>query len=128
MIPHPDRNSWQNPRVLLTLFTVFLMGSAFGGVVVKFGLRDVISRGAASWRPNDKVVLFQRFKTELNLTPQQAEQVEIVLDDFTMYMQSLQAQMEETRGGCRERILKILTVEQQDKFKKILGDSLKQIR
>ncbi len=128
MTPHPDRISWQNPRVLITLFTVFLMGAAFGGVLVKFGLRDVISRGAASWRPNDKVVLFQKFKTELNLTPQQAEQVEIVLDDFTMYIQSLQAQMEETRGGCRERILKILTPEQQEKFKTILGDSLKQIR
>ncbi len=128
MIPHPDRISWQNPRVLITLFTVFLVGSAFGGVLVKFGLRDVVSRGAGSWRQNDKVALFQKFKTELNLAAPQAEQVEIVLDDFTMYMQSLQAQMEETRTGCRERILKILTVEQQEKFKKILGDSLKQIR
>ena len=128
MTPHPDRISWQNSRVLITLFTVFLMGAAFGGVLVKFGLRDVISRGAASWRPNDKVVLFQKFKTELNLTPQQAEQVEIVLDDFTMYIQSLQAQMDETRTGCRDRILKILTPEQQEKFKTILGDSLKQIR
>ncbi|MBY0505242.1 MAG: hypothetical protein K2X03_15115 [Bryobacteraceae bacterium] len=127
MLPHPDRISWQNPRVLITLFTVFLVGSAFGGVLVKFGLRDVVSRGAGAFRQNDKVALFQKFKTELNLTPQQAEQVEIVLDDFTMYMQSLQAQMEETRGGCRERINKVLTAEQQDKFKKILGDSLKQV-
>ena len=128
MLPHPDRISWQTPRVLITLFTVFLMGAAFGGVLVKYGLRDVISRGSASWRPNDKAVLFQKFKTELNLTPQQAEQVEIVLDDFTMYIQSLQAQMDETRVGGRERILKILTPEQQEKFKTILGDSLKQIR
>ena len=128
MHPHPDRISWQNPRVLITLFTVFLVGAAFGGVLVKFGLRDVISRGAASWRPSDKVVLFQKFKTELNLMPQQAEQVEIVLDDFTMYIQSLQAQMDETRVGGRERILKILTPEQQEKFKTILGDSLKQLR
>ena len=57
MHPHPDRISWQNPRVLITLFTVFLVGAAFGGVLVKFGFRDVISRGAASWRPSDKVVL-----------------------------------------------------------------------
>ncbi len=127
MTSHPERISWQNPKVLITLFTVFLMGSAFGGVIVKFGLKDVITRNA-SWRANDKVQLFQKFKTELNLTPQQAEQVDIVLDDFTMYMQSLQAQMEETRGGAKERISKILTPEQQDKFKRILGDSLKQIR
>ena len=126
MLPHPDRISWQNPRVLITLFTVFLVGSAFGGVLVKFGLRDVVSRGAGAFRQNDKVAMFQKFKTELNLAPQQAEQVEIVLDDFTMYIQSLQAQMDETRTGCRERIIKVLTLEQQDKFKKILGDSFKQ--
>ena len=103
-----------------------MVGSAFGGVLVKFGLRDVVSRGAGAFRQNDKVAMFQKFKTELNLAPQQAEQVEIVLDDFTMYIQSLQAQMDETRTGCRERIIKVLTLEQQDKFKKILGDSFKQ--
>jgi hypothetical protein len=45
----------------------------------------------------------------------------VILDDFVMYMQMLQAQMDEVRANGKERILRVLDEKQRDKFEKMLG-------
>ena len=125
MTPRPAAAdvSWQNPRVLVALMAVFLMGAAFGGVIMKVAIAKV-SSGAApatTWKPEDRKQVFQTFQKELSLSPEQSSQLEIVLDDFSMYIQNLQAQYEEVRASGRDRILRILTPEQQEKFKKVVN-------
>lgn len=113
--------SWQNPRVMVALMAVFLMGAAFGGVVMKFTLgAKVAAQSAPTWKAEDRKQVFQLFQKELNLTQEQSGQLEIVLDDFSMYIQNLQAQYEEVRASGRDRIMRILTPEQQEKFKKLV--------
>jgi Spy/CpxP family protein refolding chaperone len=65
----------------------------------------------------------------LKLTPQQAEEIGTILDDFMMYYQTLQAQMDEVRASGKDRILKILTPEQREKFGRMLSElQARQIR
>jgi hypothetical protein len=52
-----------------------------------------------------------------------------VLDDFVMYYQTLQAQMDDVRATGKSRIMKILHDDQQQKFERMLADlQTKQIR
>lgn len=120
MLPN-GRVSWQNPQVLLTILTIFLLGATFGALAVKFGMRDVVAP-APYMRSGDKKVIFEKFQRDLQLTPEQSAQLEIVLDDFTMLIQNLQVQMDEVRGDGKQRVLKILTAEQKEKFKKLIGE------
>jgi hypothetical protein len=65
----------------------------------------------------------------LNLTPDQAGQIASVLDDFMMYYQTLQAQMDDVRATGKNRIMKLLNDDQRQKFEHMLSDlQTKQIR
>ena len=68
-----------------------------------------------------------RMRTELQLTPVQAEAIEQALDDFTMYYQTLQAQMDEVRTHGKDRIQGVLNPDQRKKFDQMMTE-LKQIR
>jgi hypothetical protein len=71
----------------------------------------------------------QRFTRELNLTPDQEREMATVLDDFMMYYQTLQAQMDDVRSTGKQRILKILHDDQKQRFEKMLDEITgKQIR
>ena len=121
--------SWQNPRVLLALLAVFLTGAAFGAVVMKFTYRAnamATAGSAPTWKNEDSKAVLALFKRELSLTDKQAADMEIVLDDFSMYLQNLQGQLEDVRHDGRQRIMKILTPEQQEKFKRVVAPVLAQ--
>ena len=64
----------------------------------------------------------QMLQRELKLTPEQAGKVETELDDFVMYYQGLQGQMDDWRIEGKNRIMRILTPEQQKKFERIMLD------
>lgn len=68
------------------------------------------------WQAGTKERTLERFKQELNLTPEQSVQVEEILDDFVMYVQTLQAQMDDVRATGKQKILACLTPEQREKF------------
>ena len=81
------------------------------------------------WTEGGREISIQRFRKELNLNPQQASEMETVLDDFMMYYQTLQAQMDDVRATGKARILRILNEEQKSKFEKMIGDmQAKQLR
>jgi uncharacterized membrane protein len=124
------RVSWQNPRILCTLLLVFLCGASAGAVTVRLAFSSRASRGSTpAWREGGKEISLDRFRKDLILSQEQAKQMETILDDFFMYYQTLQAQMDEVRASGKARILNILNEEQRKRFEKMMSDlQAKQIR
>ena len=116
-----------------TLAVVFLAGAAVGALGMQMDLHDRLRRtvSAASpaavrkASPNDAVV--QRFKTELNLSPSQTDNIATVLDDYRHYYQNLQDQLDDVRATGKSRILQILDAGQRAKFEQMMGDLQPQI-
>ena len=129
-----ERNPWQNPKVLTTLLLVFASGAIAGALTMRLGL--YVRSTAAAPRPQaqalsaDNVQVFlQRYRDELNLTPDQTAKVRAVLNDYLMYFKTLDEQLEEirlqlddVRATGKSRIVEILTPEQQKKFEKMSGE------
>ena len=115
-----DRAPWQNPRILFTLAAIFLSGAAAGALTMRMTLSPERHRNGLYWKEGGKEISLQRFTKELNLTPDQEKEMEVVLDDFMTYIQSLQAQMDDVRSTGKQRILKILREDQKQRFEKIL--------
>lgn len=113
---------WRNPRVLATLFVVFLFGASVGALAMRAGLHQVLHRPGPYWKEGGKEISLQRFKKELDLTPVQEQQMETVLDDFMMYYQTLQGQMDEVRASGKDRIVRILSEDQRKKFERMMND------
>ena len=89
---------WKNPRIVYTLLFVFLSGAVAGAVTARFGMSSERHRPGPFWNEGGREISLQRFKKELDLTTQQAGEIESVLDDFVMYYQTLQAQMDDVRA------------------------------
>jgi len=114
-----DRPTWQNPRIVFTLLLVFLAGGATGAVSMKFGLHQVLHRSGA---PTSREGVLQKFKTDLNLTPAQAEKISLILDDYQHYYRSVQDQEDDIRATGKMRILQELDPAQREKFQKLMGE------
>ena len=114
-----NRTSWSNPKVLAALLLVFLCGAAFGALALRLTAR---SSGRASG-PDSVAKSVSKFQHELNLTPEQAGKLEIILDDYMKYMHDLQSQMDDVRAHGKEMVLKILNEEQRKKFEKLIADA-----
>ena len=115
-----DRASWQNPRILTTLVMVFLCGALVGAITMRSGLHDKLHRSAAAyWKDGQSEFSYDRLKRDLNLTPDQAERLKTILDDFVKYHEDLQAQIEDVRATGRNRILQMLTPEQRRRFEQL---------
>ncbi len=117
---------WQNPRILLTLAVVFLVGVTVGMAVHHW--MHVAPPPAATTEGGPRDKLMTRLKTELNLTPEQNEQLKTVLDDFFTYYYTLQAQLDDVRASGKQRILHILDDGQKKKFEKIMAEQDKRLR
>jgi hypothetical protein len=113
---------WKNPRILYTLLFVFLSGAVAGAFTVRMAMSPERHRSGPYWKEGGREISLQRFKKELDLTPQQAGEIETVLDDFVMYYQTLQAQMDDVRATGKNRILKLLKEDQKQKFERMLSD------
>jgi hypothetical protein len=123
------RAPWQNPRILFTLLAIFLSGAAAGALTMRMSLSPERHKAGPYWREGGRDISLQRFTRELNLTPDQEREMATVLDDFMMYYQTLQAQMDDVRSTGKQRILKILHDDQKQRFEKMLDEITgKQIR
>ncbi|HOL71043.1 MAG TPA: hypothetical protein PLA43_00960 [Bryobacteraceae bacterium] len=114
--------SWQNPRILLTLLIVFLCGVSTGMLVMSLTSPRRLTSLQQPALKGSKEITLERFKKELDLTPQQTEQLELILDDFFTYYHTLQAQLDDVRANGKNRIVRILNPEQKRKFDKLLFD------
>jgi Spy/CpxP family protein refolding chaperone len=121
MVP-AQRVTWCNPKILLTLFLVFVSGALAGALTMRYGMQARVSKPAPYWKEGGKEISLQRFTRELSLTAQQAREMEAVLDDFMLYYQTLQTQMDEVRASGKERIMRVLSAEQKQKFEKMLAE------
>jgi len=116
----------QNPKVISTLVVVFLAGAAVGALAMQLGLHEKLHRTAAAASkpvpPAAKDAVLQRFKTELNLSPAQTQQISSILDDYRHYYQSLQDQLDDVRALGKTRIVQILDDSQRQKFDKMMSE------
>lgn len=116
----------QNPKVISTLVVVFLAGAAVGALAMQLGLHEKLHRTAAAASkpvpPAAKDAVVQRFKTELNLTSAQTQQISSILDDYRHYYQSLQDQLDDVRALGKTRIMQILDDAQRQKFDKMMSE------
>ena len=119
---------WQSPKILTTLVLVFLAGATTGAVSMRYGLHEQIHKTAsANAKEPGRDLVLQRFRTELDLSPQQAEKIGLVLEDYSRYYQSLQDQLDDIRATGKTRIVQILDPAQRDKFEKMMGDLAPQL-
>ena len=115
--------AWKNPQILLTLSLVFCCGALAGAVIYKLVSQPVSAKQiAAGWKASTKDQTLAHLKRELALTPEQAAEIETALDDFSLYYQMLQAQMEEVMATSKSRIDQVLNEEQRKKFSRIMNE------
>jgi uncharacterized membrane-anchored protein YhcB (DUF1043 family) len=117
-----NRSLWLNPRLWLAVFLVFSAGAVTGALIVRSSQRSAQNRPAAYYTINGNEVALQQLVKELDLDAAQAQQLEWILDDFVLYVQMLQSQMDEVRASGKTRILGILDEKQRAKFEKMMGD------
>ena len=114
-----ERPAWQNPRILTTLLLVFLTGAVCGAITMRAGLHNAMHREVTFWQSGGTQLSYERLKKELNLTPQQADSIRSVLDDFVKYHQDLQNQIEDVRATGKNRIMALLNPEQKQRFERL---------
>jgi uncharacterized membrane protein len=115
--------AWKNPQILCVLSLVFCCGALAGAVIYKLVSQPVSAKQvAASWKDSTKDQTLAHLKRELQLSPDQAAEIETALDDFSLYYQMLHSQMEEVMATSRSRIDQVLTEEQRKKFARIMNE------
>jgi len=124
-----NKPSIGNPRVASTLLLVFLAGAAVGMLGMKYGLHDRLHRVSASapQREATRDAVLQNFKTKLDLSPEQADQISVVLQDYSHYYESLQDQLDDLRSTGLSRIRQILQPGQREKFEKLRAELAPQL-
>jgi hypothetical protein len=118
-----ERASWQNPKILTTLLLIFVLGAVTGALSMRLGLHQFLHPTSASLKdPHTAKVFLDRCRKELNLTPKQAEEMGSILDDYKLYYESLQDQLEEVRATGKSRIMALLDEQQRRKFERMLTE------
>jgi len=115
----------------MVLLTVFLCGAAAGALTVRLSRSFSAPRVAASapqWKEGQRELTISLLKKDLDLTPEQAKEIETVLDDFVLYYQNLQGQMDDWRSNGKTRIMGALNPEQQAKFEKMMNNHSASLR
>ncbi len=104
------------PRLtgISTLVLVFLCGAVVGALAFNLGAHKALHK-APFWTDPGRAVSMERVKKELDLTPDQVEQMESILDDFSKYYQTV-------LSDGKARIMHILNDSQKKKFDQILQE------
>lgn len=112
------RLQWQTSRAtcVFAICLVFFAGAIAGAVATNMGAARWMKRSAPFWTEAGKDASLQKWKRDLQLTPEQAQQMADILDDFSMYYRNV-------LGDGKARILRILNDEQKKKFDKLLIDA-----
>lgn len=114
-------NSGIKGKAAWLVVVVFLLGIAIGALGMYYwGERASASRG----RHFDHAKLLEDMSREVGLTPDQKNQLEVIINDTRAKFQALydqtQPQYDQTREQARDRIRAILTPEQRPKFEEFV--------
>jgi hypothetical protein len=113
--------NWHHPRILALLVLIFLCGAAAGVLGMRLAGSAMARPSISTWKESTRDLTLDWFRRELQLTPDQAREIEAVLDDYVIYYQNLQTQMDDFRYEGKKRILQILNEEQREKYLKMSG-------
>lgn len=82
---------------------------------MNMGVHKFMHRPAPFWTEGGKDIWLQRWKKELDLTPEQSQEMASILDDFGTYYRNI-------LSDGKARILRILNDDQKRKFDKLLEE------
>jgi Spy/CpxP family protein refolding chaperone len=91
------------------LVLVFLCGAVVGAV----GMNLRSHNHSAFWTETGKAAYLERVKKDLDLTPSQVEEMEMILDDFSKYYRTV-------LSDGKSRIMQLLKPEQREKFEHMM--------
>ena len=94
---------------------IFLAGVIAGAVAMNLGAHRWLHRSAPFYTEGGKEISLQRWKRDLDLTPEQSQQMTVILDDFAMYYRNV-------LSDGKSRILRILNEDQKRKFDRLLAE------
>lgn len=120
-----ERASWQNPKVLTTLLLVFIAGAFSGALGMRAGLHERIHAHnllPSIKDPNASKTFLDHCMTELDLSDKQAREMASILDDYKLYYQNVQDQLEEVRSTGKSRIMELLDSQQKQKFERMITE------
>lgn len=116
-----EEEGWSNPKVLAILAVVFLCGAAFGAVAVRQYLHNRMPvPGGREFVYQGKRLGLEQLKSELQLRPEQALRVELMLDDFAKYYQNIEDQRSDVAAMGKQKILDVLDEGQKRRFEQML--------
>jgi hypothetical protein len=106
---------WESPKFagVGVLLLVFLVGAVAGALAMNLGHEALHPH--PFWDNSSKTEYLKSVTKELDLSPEQAQQMSSILDDFAKYYQTV-------LSDGRARIFNILTEEQKRKFEKKLKE------
>jgi len=109
--------AWQSSRLtcITTITLVFLSGAIAGAVAMNLGAHKWMHRSVPFYTEGGKDVWLQRWKRDLKLTPEQSQEMAVILDDFGMYYRNV-------LSDGKARILRILDDDQKRRFDKLLEE------
>ncbi|HXP82146.1 MAG TPA: hypothetical protein VN976_19765 [Verrucomicrobiae bacterium] len=111
-------------KAFLLVFVLFVLGVALGSVgtyLVTMRVQAARPQATLAHNPGHTMAMFTR---DLNLNPDQQNQIQAILNDtrsrYASLHQKLDPEYEQVRQQGRERIREILTPEQRPKFEDLL--------
>jgi Spy/CpxP family protein refolding chaperone len=99
---------------MMTLTLVFLCGAAAGAVVMNIGGHNFFHQPSFDTQAG-RELYFTRMQRELDLTPAQQEQIEMILNDFWQYYRTV-------LSDSRTKVELVLTGEQRKKWDRMLQE------
>jgi len=113
MAAQPRTGFWQHQRLAcgLAMALMFLCGAAVGALAMNMGHKSL--HREPFWTDNGKTFNLHRLQKELNLSPEQTDQMESVLTDFAQYYKTV---LSDGKG----RIMSILNDDQKKKFNELV--------
>jgi hypothetical protein len=97
---------------IVSLFLVFLCGSALGAIAMRYWDQQGVNRNVASAR-DGTLISVKEWNEKLNLTDEQTRQLTSILDDFSHYYDTLLADL-------NSRVVLILNEDQKQRYRKMI--------
>ncbi len=111
-------------KICGVLFVVFLCGVAAGAVALRVyqGATQPLEIADGLNRAGDPSAAVEHLRDELGLNDQQYSRVHSVLDEYIMHEADMVSRIQALRTEGRERIEKILNVQQREQFRTLLHE------